>query len=61
MAKLFLRGNAKAPETGSLFIRFGDEEEGFLRIVPKCEMTLIREDGIISRERRECKTALLSS
>jgi len=60
MSKLFIRPNPKAPETGSLFIRFKDGEEGFLRVIPKCEMNLIKKDGFISRNRRECKLTLLS-
>jgi len=61
MAKLVVEPNSKAPETGSLYILFKDGERGYLRFIPSCEMKLIQQDGIISRERRECKTTLLSS
>ena len=61
MTKLIVELNPKAPETGSLYILFKDGERGYLRFIPSCEMKLIQQDGIISRERRECKTTLLSS
>ena len=60
MAKLFVQRNAKAPETGSLFIRFKDGEMGYLRFIPKCETSLIEQDGLITRKRRECKLTLFS-
>jgi len=59
MSKLFIRPNAKAPETGSLYLRYDDGEEGYLRFVPKCEMSLVKQDGLITRDRRECKLTLL--
>ncbi|MHC1635107.1 MAG: hypothetical protein ACXQTS_00580 [Candidatus Methanospirareceae archaeon] len=61
MSKLFIRENPRAPETGSLFYRFKDGEIGYIRFISKCEMNLIKEDGIITKEKRECKTRLLSS
>ena len=61
MSKLFVRENPRAPETGSLHIKYKDGEEGYLRFVKKCEMNLIKKDGFISREPRECPLVLLSS
>ena len=61
MGKLVIKPNPKAPETGSLFIRFKDGEWGYLRFIPACEMREIEKTGIITRERRECKTRLLFS
>jgi len=60
MSKLVVKPNPRAPETGSLYLKFKDGEIGFLRVIPKCEMSLIKEDGIVTRERRECKLTLLS-
>ena len=60
MNKLRVIPNSKAPETGSLYIRFKDGELGYLRFIPKCEMSLIAKDGKITRNRRECKLTLLS-
>ena len=61
MSRLVIKQNAKAPETGSLYLRYKDGEIGYIRFIPKCEMDLIKRDGIITRERRECFLTLLSS
>jgi len=60
MSKLVVKPNAKSPETGSLYIRYKDGELGYLRFIPKCEMSLIKQDGLITRDRRECKLTLFS-
>jgi len=59
MGKLIVIPNSKAPETGSLYLRYKDGELGYIRFIPKCEMDLIKRDGIITRERRECFLTLL--
>ena len=61
MAKLVVEKNSKAPETGSVYAIFKDGEKGYVRFVRKCEMDLIKKDGFISREPRECPLTLLSS
>jgi len=61
MTKLIVEPNPKAPETGSLYVEFKDGEKGYARFVKKCEMDLIKKDGFISREPRECPLVLLSS
>ena len=58
---LVIKENPIRPETGSLYIRFRDNELGFLRVIPQCEMERIKKDGIITREKRECEAILLSS
>jgi len=59
MSRYIVRPNPKAPETASLIVKCRDGEECFLRMIPKCEYALIRKDGKITRERRECKLTLL--
>ena len=58
---LIIKENPIHPETGSLYIRFRDNELGFLRVIPQCEMELIKKDGIITREKRECESLHISS
>ena len=59
MSKLVVKPNPRAPETGSLYLKYEDGEIGYIRFIPKCEMDLIKRDGIITRERRECFLTLL--
>jgi len=58
---LILKDNPLHPETGTIFIRFKDGEEGFLRMVSQCEKRMIEKDGIITRDKRECEAIHISS
>ena len=58
---LILKDNPLHPETGAIFVRFKDGEEGFLRMVSQCEKQMIAKDGIITREKRECEAIYISS
>ena len=58
---LVIKENPIRPETGSLYIRFRDNELGFLRVISQCEMEKIKKDGVITRDKRECEAILLSS
>jgi len=58
---LILKDNPLHPETGAIFIRFKDGEEGFLRMVSQCEKQMIAKDGRVTREKRRCEAILISS
>ena len=58
---LVVKQNRQHPETASLFLKFKDGEEGYIRFIPACELKMIRETGIITRDKRECEAIYISS
>ena len=52
---LIIKENPIHPETGSLYVQFRDNELGFLRVIPQCEMEEIRRGGEIKRRWEGCE------